>query len=372
MNARSLCLLVAIAANAAAIADPMPNWTRPINNWDYDDKRILGYVKNDVCLWDAKTGKLLQKMVGHGERIYAVRLSPNGKQAVSSSWLPPNELSIRSKETATRLWDLATGKELRRFDGQIAGTFSRDGKRLLLFSIKAPQATGFDAAIWDAKTGKRLATAKLEPYATPQYDGDLRFSPDEKQFSYSDQGHIQVFDSRDGIKLTEKGREPIALRVYPIPPDRAVIWSLHDVHVYDLKNQKILRSFPAKTEDWLFNASTIDGKIMIGAGEGPLTVLDLETGKEMRIADSGPYPRHFVMGPDDKRFLVQWGQGYEVGGALYDLQTGKQIAILKALSQGLPIGFAPDAKTILVNGKTFSIYDATTGKPLRELTLEGF
>jgi hypothetical protein len=36
-----------------------PSIKRPHPDWDYDGERILGHVGFDICLWDAKTGKLI-------------------------------------------------------------------------------------------------------------------------------------------------------------------------------------------------------------------------------------------------------------------------------------------------------------------------
>jgi hypothetical protein len=40
---------------------------RPNPSWDYDGKRILGHVGHTVILWDAMTGKVLQKLKAHEE-----------------------------------------------------------------------------------------------------------------------------------------------------------------------------------------------------------------------------------------------------------------------------------------------------------------
>jgi hypothetical protein len=87
-----------------ALAQPeneTPQWKqsieRPSRDWDYDGQRILGHLGHDICLWDATTGKLLQRMKEHKERIKAVQLSPNGKQ-----WLRIHNLRRKKRQTNPR------------------------------------------------------------------------------------------------------------------------------------------------------------------------------------------------------------------------------------------------------------------------------
>src|SRR5205814_3289102 len=74
-------------------------------------------------LWEVATGKELRRFE-HGFSVYSVAFSADGKQALSAS-----------QDTTIRLWDVATGKELRRFEGHTArvacAVFSPDGERIL-------------------------------------------------------------------------------------------------------------------------------------------------------------------------------------------------------------------------------------------------
>lgn len=47
---------------------------RAKTDWDYDGKRILGHLENNVCLWDANDGRLLKKFVGHVEVVQLLLL----------------------------------------------------------------------------------------------------------------------------------------------------------------------------------------------------------------------------------------------------------------------------------------------------------
>src|SRR5262245_3009738 len=88
------------------------NVERPNRTWDYDGKRILGHVGEKVLLWDAATGKLLHKLKAHREQLFAVRFSPDGSHALSSSWRATGGMvEYKSKDTRTILWNLTTGAD---------------------------------------------------------------------------------------------------------------------------------------------------------------------------------------------------------------------------------------------------------------------
>src|SRR5262249_1211715 len=82
------------------------------------------------------TGKLIRSLKGHQADLYSVVFSPDGNTLASGDW-----------EASFRLWDTATGKELRSFTGE-AGAFSPDGKKLAL--------SGASVLLCEASTVKEL------------------------------------------------------------------------------------------------------------------------------------------------------------------------------------------------------------------------
>jgi hypothetical protein len=227
--------LCVVATGQPVSGQPMPNepvqWKqsieRPSRSWDYDGKRILGHVGHDICLWDAATGKLLHRMKGHKERIQAVQFSPDGNHALSSSWMGPGGMAMLiSRDTSVIVWDLATGRDRHVFKGQVAGEFSPDGRRIVSFSqrpgtgepnpdwgVSTLPSTGevwqlgpaakFDAAVWDARTGRQLAKAELGEDSGP-YWGSLHFSPDGRSIVRTETGIALLFNASDG---RETGRQ---------------------------------------------------------------------------------------------------------------------------------------------------------------------
>ena len=129
-------------------------------------------------MWDAADGRLIRTFRGGSrfpsEKGYdggygSVAFSPDGKRVLAGSrWLGSG---------SARLWDAASGWEIRAFHGQNGGvpsvTFSPDGKRVLTCSLNGI------AQLWDATSGKQIRAFGLGPRTYPLL-WSVAFSPDGK------------------------------------------------------------------------------------------------------------------------------------------------------------------------------------------------
>ena len=62
---------------------------------------------NALCVWNVPEGKLIHELQGHTHAVYTADFSPDGKLAVSGGW-----------DGTIRLWDLESGEELSKIEGQ--------------------------------------------------------------------------------------------------------------------------------------------------------------------------------------------------------------------------------------------------------------
>jgi WD40 repeat protein len=97
---------------------------------------LSGSADHTVRLWDIDAAKEIRRFVGHTEEVHSVALSPDGRRAVSGSGSRKLENEkIVPLDCTLRLWDVESGKELRRFSGHddwvINVAISPDGRRAL-------------------------------------------------------------------------------------------------------------------------------------------------------------------------------------------------------------------------------------------------
>ena len=100
----------------------------------FQDGQECMYTDGAVRIWEAATGKEVRVLTGHTNRVVSAVFSPDGRRILTASW-----------DGTARIWDLATGKELfglpdPRFSVASA-VFSKDGSRVLLESAKCKLGT---------------------------------------------------------------------------------------------------------------------------------------------------------------------------------------------------------------------------------------
>jgi hypothetical protein len=82
---------------------------------------VSGARDKDVHVWDVATGKELRRLKGHGDQVYQVALGADDRYLVSASY-----------DKTVRVWDVASGKELMKFGGHTDGVqsacFTPDGR----------------------------------------------------------------------------------------------------------------------------------------------------------------------------------------------------------------------------------------------------
>jgi WD40 repeat protein len=104
---------------------------------------ITGSGDYTIKLWDLDTGREVRRLEGHSGTVYAVALSADGKRLLSGSL-----------DGTARLWDMDTGNETALFDSRsgpiYAVAFAADGTIL---------TGGYDRTIrdWPAGGGDAVA-----------------------------------------------------------------------------------------------------------------------------------------------------------------------------------------------------------------------
>jgi hypothetical protein len=146
-------------------------------------------VASNYCLWDAATGKELGRFKGLDSSVEAMAFSPDG-QTLATAGRDGNP----AKGQMIRLWDAATVKELKYFGTQPvhALRYAPDGR-----TLAAGGANG-TVRLWDVTTGRevrRIAGHRREV-------NSVTFSPDGKALASSSfDGDIFLWDPATGRQL---------------------------------------------------------------------------------------------------------------------------------------------------------------------------
>ena len=295
---------------------------------------LTGSWDGTARVWDAATGKELRQFEGHTGWVLSVAFSPDGRQVLTGSGNPFE----RTSDNTARLWDAATGQELRRFEGHTdpvtSVAFSPDGRQVLTGSGDKT------ARLWDAATGKELR--RFEGHT--DWVVSVAFSPDGRQV-LTGSGFLGIFgESRDNT---------------------ARLW--------DVTTGQEFRRFEGHTEAVWSVAFSPDGRqVLTGSWDKTARLWDVATGQELRRFEghsAAVWP--VVFSPDGRQVLT--GAGHFVGVApdntarLWDVATGQELRRFEGHTDMVSsVAFRPDGRHILTGSQdgTARLWDAATGREL--------
>ncbi len=217
-----------------------------------------------VRLWDLETGKVDREFPGHSGWVFNVAFSPDGRLAYSTSggldhW---ND----GADPAVRVWDVETGREVRKLDGhkgRVMGLdVSPDGHRVL---------TGGDTSpiLWDADTGKELRRFQ-------GHDGLIANSillPDgHHAVSGSWDRTIRIWDLDTGQEVDRLVGHPSQVTWLAVSPDgRRLLssdYNAHELRLWDLQSRRLIRRIDLGVVQPTRGAFSPDGRHAVWCGTG--------------------------------------------------------------------------------------------------------
>lgn len=118
------------------------------------ERRVLLGGLSGLDLWNYETGEWIKAFPGHEGPVYAIDVSPDARRAISGTGFKVVGIpgAVVPGECLIRLWDIASGRELKRFEGHagaiVALAFLPDGEHFLSVSGDTTMR------LWSTETGK--------------------------------------------------------------------------------------------------------------------------------------------------------------------------------------------------------------------------
>jgi WD40 repeat protein len=354
-----------------------------------------------IRIWDAGSGKL-----------YRAILTPDGSQISTLAWAPDskwlawhNGYDLTSPGGETRIYDIASGRVVKRFEFGGESRWSPDGKTFVfadtefwdtatwqmihkkkvgsLFSPDSKKIASIrekSVVIWDAASLDQIGECALE-----KEPKSLAWMADSQRLVAMGEGVIWKIDSASG-KATSIKVEPSKFGNFILKegwsPDRkrVVIGGFlashqFELRVIDVENGKILKHFlatqlphnPVASVTWSPNGKSL----AVGtAGDGTISVFDPESAKQLHsLQGTKQRRRQYMVWPADGQPLSIFGTGCDkLAEEGWDLRGQKVNAVkLKYPEYSILLGlsWSRDLKYRLEGGGAdgkITMLDSETGK----------
>ncbi|MBL8799621.1 MAG: serine/threonine protein kinase [Planctomycetia bacterium] len=318
---------------------------------------LSGSGDKTVRLWDAATGKEVRQLIGNPTQTLSVAFSPDGKLAVTSA--DGNDEKATGGQSLLRLWDVQSGKELRRYDyfkGRTAQiTFSPDGRQFVCSDSST-------LTIWDVESvspGRRLAT---HAFNSADYSPNGRYvlsctgSP-PLQLSYWEA------DTGRELRTISAGGSRVAF----MPDGRRVLFSSgNTLRLWDVESNSELRSALGHSGRVTSVSFSRDGRWLLSAGDdGNLHLWDVrDPGRTPRQSlRLNGHPTYLADIAPDGRHAVSCGLNYL---QFWDLDAGKTLHQL--MINYTCLAFSPNKSQVLCGNadKSVQLFDLHSGKVVQE------
>lgn len=320
-----------------------------------DGRSVLtGGDDQTLKLWDVSTGEEIRSFTGHASLVSSVIFSPDGRYALSGSW-----------DQTLKLWDVETGKEIKTFIGHVnlvsSVSFSPDGRTVLSGSLDQT------LKLWDVETGKeiRTFTGHSGPVTSVSFSSDGRTALSGSYDKTAILWHVET-----GEELRSFSGHRGYVNAVAFSRDGAYAASASSdktLKLWDVKTGKEIRTYKGLSNRISSMSFSPDNRfILSGSSDGILMRWDVTTGKRAKLyTDRSGWISSVSVSPD--------GMYAVLGGnilKLWDMKKGSETRTFKGQStNSKSVAFSTSDRYFLSGdaNTAFKLWDISTGKELAML-----
>jgi RNA polymerase sigma factor (sigma-70 family) len=327
-----------------------------------DGRTLAGWCDDEtIRLWEVATGREIRRMTGRQAKVTELTISPDGQTLASGG----HDFTIR-------LWDVKTGAErhkLEGFAGQIFSlAFAPDGA-----TLASTGRNDKSIRLWDVKTG--TLRQRIEGHQAPPHLA--AFSPDGKllaSFEASDHS-IRLWDAATGrpLRRIDGGSNYMGVLCLLFSSDSKTLvagGNSFTIRLWNLDSGEEIRPRGEHQSRVSSVAYSPDGKTLASGNlDSTIRLWDVSTGALLqRIQKHKEVQARAVFSPDGTILALTGGDGFV---RLLDRSSGKELRqfdVSKGPSRFAVslVAFSPDGKIVATAGKDSAVrlWSVRTGKPL--------